>query len=1271
MYKIGIDVGGTFTDFVVAGEGGQPRFFKTQSTPDDPSIGVMNGLEEAAAAYGLSLDQLLRDTDLVIHGSTVATNTLVERKGARVGLVTTDGFRDLLEMREGLKEDRYNLRMTPAEPLASRYLRVGVPERIRANGAVVKPLDEAALVENLEYLVQEGAEALAVCFLFSYLNPSHEQQAWRTIHDRFPDMYTSLSHEVIPQIKEFDRLSTTVINSYVGPVFSRYLSHLSERFEAYPQLRDVLIMQSNGGVAPIDDSSRMAVRAILSGPAGGVSAAAYIGQLLEEAQAGGSESGLNKAGGQARGLNKIIAFDMGGTSTDISLIENGVPHITNEKFEAGWKIAAPMIDIHTLGAGGGSIARMDEGGILHVGPDSAGAEPGPACYGKGGARPTVTDASLVLGYLDASNFLGGRANLDTAAAQQALAENVGTPLNLSNVESAFGVYKVVCTTIAEGIRLMSVQRGVDPREFTMMGFGGASGLHASEVARQLQVERVYIPASAPVLSAYGMLNTDIKYDFFRSYPVSLDRIDLNELRSILDELGAQGQDKLLAQGVAPDAVEIQYSADMRYLDQIYEVTVPLPDPALPDSEFLARLTANFHQRYQELYSYNQQDQEVRLVTLRTAAIGKLPRIAQLDRTGSENEAGPVGSRRVYLGEWREAPTYAADSLPAGTEIVGPAILESEFTTILVWPGDHATVDSMGGVELRVSQQTTPATQDEAPDSTGVNGRDTQAHDDPITLAVVEHRLESIAQEMTEAMLRTAMSQILNSSRDFSTAILDGDCQLVAQGEGIPVHISALPVAGAAVRDYFAEDIHEGDLFILNDPYFGGSHLPDITIIRPVFHEGRPLFYGVNRAHHSDVGGGTHGGYNPAANEIYQEGIRIPPLRLYDKGVPRDDLLQMLSANVRQPENFLGDLNAQIGSVMLAARRIESLLADYGADRLMSVVGEILAATERQVRQFISGWPDGVYHGESLVDDDGFDSKLVPIRAKVTIAGDSMTIDLSDSSPQVEGFINSAYANTRSLAHAAIMYLAPMDVSRNEGSMRPVQIIAPRGLVVNANPPAPVCMSTNHCAEEVVEAVFKALAPAIPAAVSAGFSRRLRYAITGHDPRTGKQFIWHFFLARGGGGAAEGVDGWSNVGEINVAGGIRSPSIEVTEERFPFFIERHELRPDSGGDGAWRGGLGAVCDLVYEGEGTALLNTAGDGIVVPPFGLFGASDGLPHHYKIVSGGSDRVLRSKEVGVVVNPGDHIVCLSSGGGGYGQPENRDKDASTWDLKNGYVTK
>ena len=1237
MFKIGIDVGGTFTDLAVAAEGRAPRYFKTPSTPHDPSVGVMAGLGEAAAGFGLTLAELLESTELVIHGTTVATNTLVERKGARVGLITTDGFRDLLEMREGLKEDRYNLRMTPFAPLAPRYLRLEVAERARADGSVDTPLDLDGLDRALDFFAAEGVEALAVCFLFSYLNPAHEGLAAERIRARLPGVYTSLSQEIIPQIKEFDRLSTTVINSYVGPVFSDYLRRLGERLAPYRQAPEVLIMQSNGGVAPIEESMRQPVRAILSGPAGGVNAAAFLGERL--------------------GRSKIIAFDMGGTSTDISLIEGGVPHLTSEKFEAGWKIAVPMIDIHTLGAGGGSVARVDDGGILRVGPDSAGADPGPACYGQGGADPTVTDANLVLGYLDPQNFLGGRAALDVSLAERALDEGIARPLGLSTVEAAYGVSRLVSTAIAEGIRLMSVQRGVDPREFSILAFGGASGLQAGQIARQLQVEKVYIPAAAPVLSAYGMLCTDLRYDFSRSYPASLDAIDLAQVRSILAELESQGREKLAEQGVPVEDVEVWPAADMRYLDQVYEVRVPLPDLGLDDDSFLSEWEANFHGRYRELFSYSQQDQETRLVTLRVTVVGRLPRVSLPEGAPGAGRARARGLRRAFFGRWMDVPVYGMDELAPGMEVEGPAILETDFTTVVVEAGDRAAVDRMGGVEI-MAGAVGPAAE----------AGDEQAAD-PITLAVVEHRLESIAREMTEVMLRTSMSQILNSSRDFSTAILDADCQLVAQGEGIPVHISALPVAGEAVRDYFGDDISEGDLFILNDPYFGGSHLPDITIIRPVFHGGKLLFYGVNRAHHSDVGGGTHGGYNPAASEIFHEGLRIPPLRLYDKGRPRDDLLQMLAANVRQPENFLGDLNAQIGSVMIAERRIGELLESYGPDRLPAVVSGILAATESQVRDFIAGWPDGVYRGESFVDDDGFDSKLVPIRAKVTIAGDSMTIDLGESSPQVTGFINSAYANTRSLAHAAIMYLAPAEVARNEGSMRPVRVVAPRGLVVNANPPAPVCMSTNHCAEEIIEAVFQALAHAAPHAVSAGFSRRLRYAITGKDPRTGRRFIWHFFLARGGGGASRGYDGWTGVGEVNVAGGIRSPSVEVTEERFPFFIRRHELRPGSGGAGEWRGGLGAVCDLVYEGDGPALLNTAGDGVIVPPFGLFGAQPGMPHVYKIVAKGGERVLGSKETGVVVNPGDRIVCLSSGGGGFGDPARRDRAARDWDSKNGYI--
>ena len=1242
MFRVGIDVGGTFTDFVVVKDEETPRFFKTPSTPADPSEGLLIGLGDVAKDYGISLADLLSRSDRVIHGTTVATNTLVERKGAKVGLITTSGFRDLLEMREGLKEDRYNLRTKPFEPLVPRYLRTVVTERVKWDGSVDTELDEADLEKALDYLQEQGVESLAVCFLFSFMNSDHERRVADRIRERFPDMYASMSHQVVPQIKEFDRLSTTVINSYVGPVFAGYLGRLRERLSSLGRAEDVLIMQSNGGVASIEESSRMAAGAILSGPAGGVSGAAYYGELV--------------------GASNIIGLDMGGTSTDISIVQHGIPRLTTERSEAGWQIAVPMIDIETLGAGGGSIARVDSGGILQIGPESAGAVPGPAAYGKGGFDPTVTDANLVLGFLDPSNFLGGREMLCEDLAAAAIAEKVAEPLKLSKEEGAAGVHRLVSTNIAEGVRLMSVKRGVDPRDFALVAYGGAAGLQVSEVARQLGITRAYLPSAGAVLSAYGMLATDLRYDLSLSHPASLEGMDVAAVRAILDDLYQQGKTRLVKQGITDDRVEVTYAADMRYLDQIYEVNVTLPDLSFDDDRLLEDWAQNFHSRYQELYSYSQSEQEIRLVTLRVTVIGRLPKVTLREQTGSGNsQVSPNLHRRVYMGQWHEVPVYDLQGIPIGAEIVGPAILESEYTSIVVGDGDIASADRFGGVQLQIALQS-----GEDEDSGGHGSEDAI---NPITLSVLEHRLGSIAEEMMEVMLRTAMSQILNSSRDFSTAILDDKCQLVAQGEGLPVHISALPIAGAAVRDFFGDDIHDGDMFLVNDPYFGGSHLPDITVIKPIFFQGQLLFYTVNRAHHSDVGGGTHGGYNPDAFEIYQEGLRIPPLRIHDKGVPRRDLLHMMSANVRLPVNFLGDMNAQIGSVEIAARRLNELLNSYGHETFSRYVGEIMNSTERQVRGIISGWPDGVYEGLSIIDDDGFDSKNILIRVKITIQGEEMIMDFSESSPQVKGFINSAYANTRSMAHAALMYMLPENIAKNEGSNRPVTIIAPKGSIVNANPPAPVCMSTNHCAEEIIEAIFHAMSDPIPDAVNAAFSRRLRYAITGIDSRTSDRFIWHFFMARGGAGACQGFDGWSNIGENQAAGGIRSPSVEITEERFPLFVRRHEMRPGSGGDGQWRGGLGAVCEIEYEGEGPAMLNTAGDGIFNAPFGLHGGTSGLPHRYSIISNGKERVLKSKETSVVVNPGDRIICLSSGGGGFGDPDKRPQEARDWDEKNGYV--
>jgi N-methylhydantoinase B len=543
--------------------------------------------------------------------------------------------------------------------------------------------------------------------------------------------------------------------------------------------------------------------------------------------------------------------------------------------------------------------------------------------------------------------------------------------------------------------------------------------------------------------------------------------------------------------------------------------------------------------------------------------------------------------------------------------------------------------------------------------------------DRITVSVVQHRLEAIVQEMGEAMLRTAYSQILNSSRDFSTAVCDGEGRLAAQAEHVPIHVGAMPWAVHSIREFFKGRIHSGDMYLLNDPYHGGNHLPDLTVLLPVFLGERPVFWSINRSHHSDIGGSTHGSYNPGATEIWQEGIRITPVKLYDAGELRDDLMHMLATNVRHSEDFLGDLRAQIGSARVGERRLLRLLYEYGVDTVAAAVGEILDSAERQARACIRTWRDGIYRGEAILDDDGHGITDVYIRATVTKQGDGLMVDLTDSHPQVIGFVNSSFPNTMSAVHMALAYLIDPRIPKNEGTFRPVAVKVKQGTVVWPFPPAPVTLATNHCAQEIAEAVIKALAGACPDRTMAGWSRRFRIAIQGTDPRTKKQFIWHLFHARGGGGASAAGDGWPTAGEGQAAGGIKFGSVEVTEARFPLFLEHHEFRPDSGGAGRFRGGVGSVLKMRVQITEPASANTAGDGIRHAPYGLFRGKDGLPHRYRLLSGRRTRFLKTKEVGVPVLPGDVFFIEASGGGGYGDPKKRDREAQAADLANGFVTR
>ena len=544
--------------------------------------------------------------------------------------------------------------------------------------------------------------------------------------------------------------------------------------------------------------------------------------------------------------------------------------------------------------------------------------------------------------------------------------------------------------------------------------------------------------------------------------------------------------------------------------------------------------------------------------------------------------------------------------------------------------------------------------------------------DPITASVIQHRLVAISEEMGEAMLRTSYSQILNSSRDFSTAICGAKGRLIAQAEHIPVHVGALPWAVKAVVDFFGDDVHPGDVFLLNDPYHGGSHLPDLTAFVPVFADDALLFWTVNRAHHSDIGGATYGAYNAAATEIWQEGLRVPPLRLYAGGELRRDLMQMLSINVRHAKDFQGDLAAQIGSVRLGETRLQTLMTEFKPRLVSAAVEVILDSAEQQARDVIEAWADGIYEGEALLDDDGRGNQDIAIRAKVTIHGNDLDVDLSASDDEVTSFVNSSHANMQSAVAMAFSFLFDADTPKNDGSLRPVNIIAREGSVVWASPGAPVTLSTSHCAQEVIEAVIRALAPACPDRAMAGWGRRFRIAIKGENPKNGQPFIWHMMHARPGAGASPGGDGWHGSGEWHSTGGLKFGSVEVTETRFPLFFEYHEYRPNSGGNGRFVGGVGVDLSLRVETGDPFRVNTAGDGVRHGACGLLGGKDGAPHHYVMRAPNQiGQTLPTKQEGIECPPGTVFEIHSAGGGGWGPPEEREPEALAYDLRNGYVCK
>lgn len=683
--RIGIDVGGTFTDIVLIDDvSGQIHYTKVLTTHDDLAEGVIGGIDKILGMVGAGFDRI----NYMVHGTTIGTNALIERKGARTGLITTQGMRDVLEIGriERPAAGLYDIFVDTPLPLVPRYLRLDVKERVGADGQVVVPLDEESAREAVSFLKDQGVESIAVTLLFSFRNPVHEKRLQEICQSMFPEAAVSISSEIAPEFREFERTSTTVIDAYLAPVVERYIDNLEGQLRDRYGDVDLRIMQASGGSMTTEMAKYRAVNIVNSGPAGGALAAAYVGRLTGDRQ--------------------VVSVDMGGTSFDVGVIDRGEPRVAPESQFEGFPVKIPILDVQAIGAGGGSLAWIDEGGALNVGPESAGSEPGPACYGLGGERPTVTDANLVLGRLNPDYFLGGEMKLYPELAEKAIRQHVAEPLMVSLEEAAGGIIRVVNANMERAISVNSTEKGFDVREFALLPFGGAGPLHAVELAQDLDMKRVVVPPYAGTFSAVGLLVANTRYDYASTVAKNEKELTPEELLAAFKELETQGRDQLKEQNVPEDQIEIVWSVDLRYEGQSYELSTPVMRKELLTQADIKEIVDLFHDLHYRIYAYGSVDEMVEFINLRVAAIGKVPEVSLAHSGAGDGDAeiARKGSRPVHFPTEGFIDTTIHDRalLRPGHVVSGPALVEEMASTTVLTPGVEGTVDEYGNILVPLS-----------------------------------------------------------------------------------------------------------------------------------------------------------------------------------------------------------------------------------------------------------------------------------------------------------------------------------------------------------------------------------------------------------------------------------------------------------------------------------------------------------------------------------------------------------------------------------------
>ena len=1255
--RVGFDIGGTFTDFILVDEANRRlHLHKCLTTPEDPSIAALAGLSDLLAAAGVDLVQVGH----IVHGTTLVTNSIIERSGARLGLLTTRGFRDILEMGTEQRYDIHDLFLTFPQPLASRRDRREIAERVSRDGAVLEAIDPDAVRREVRDLVDDGVEALAVCFLHAYRNPVHERLVRGLVRSEFPDLPVSISSDVHPQINEYERSSTTAANAYVQPLMSAYVRRLDRALRERGFRGRFHLIQSSGGLTAPETAEALPIRFLESGPAGGAQASALVGRAIGHAD--------------------LLSFDMGGTTAKASLIQDGEPDIApmleaarvrRFKRGSGLPVHAPVIDMMEIGAGGGSIARVDDLGLLKVGPESAGAEPGPACYGQGGAQPTVTDANLLLGYLDPGYFLGGRMALDTAAAESAMA-GLAARLGLPVAEAAWGIYDLVSENMAGAARVHIVEKGRDPRRYAMVAMGGAGPLHAARVARKLGVREVVVPPASGAASALGFLVSPVAYELSRSAPMRLANPDFAGADALLRELETEGRARL-AQAGADDPVTVQRLADMRLRGQMHQISVPLPAEPLSAGN-LPSVVEAFTTEYQRRYTHLYEGAEIEVLNWRVVCTGPTPALsARLAGNGDGDGADRAGlggralkgHRRAWVPEreaFAEVAVYDRYAMRAGAVVEGPAIVEEREATTIVPDACTLTVDE--GLNLRLSLAETSPPRIIVGTDTALEEAVARIETDPIGLEIMWSRMINIAEECWQTVIRTAFSLIIGEAQDFACEILDAEGrQIVHSPRAMPVFNLTLPIAvKAMIERHPPHTLEPGDVLVTNDPWLCAGHLFDIAVAAPVFRAGKVVAFCGVVGHVTDIGG-TKDSLN--AREIYEEGFQIPPMKLFRAGSPNEDLFTLLAENVRRPDQVLGDVHALVAAGLTGAERIGDFMEEYGMHDLEALATVVQKRAEAATRAAISALPDGRY--EHRVEADGLDTHMTfPIQ--ITIDGEEIEVGFEGSPPQMDrGGSNCTLTYTKAHATYPLKCILTPEVPGNAGCYRAMRVTAPERSIMNCDRPLAVNMRVRT-GWYIAPDVFGALAKATPGRVQAftGLPSSALFYGVGPD---GLFYSDHLFQG-GGQGASEHGDGHSALLYPTSAG---NTSVELFETRVPALVLEKAFVTDSGGPGRRRGGLGQVISarkLDDDGK-PCQVGLYPMGVLRPVPGLFGGRPGGRASGRVSrSGGEMHDVGVGALSVLETPAEYAELRVAGGSGFGDPLERPLEAVQRDLDAGYVT-